>query len=118
MESQSKAGLMLLRRKAGTLLALAIGGAILGFGVSFLIAPTYVASVRILPPAQQQNISGALAAQLGALALFAGGSAPIKNPADQYVSLLKSRSIYDALIQRFNLRELYDERYIEDTRKE
>ncbi|HXM80326.1 MAG TPA: Wzz/FepE/Etk N-terminal domain-containing protein [Burkholderiales bacterium] len=87
-------------------------------GISFLIPPTYTATSRILPPGQQQSTSAVLAAQLGSLAGLVGSAAGIKNPADQYVALLKSRSIYDAIIQRFNLRELYNERYIEDTRKE
>jgi len=87
-------------------------------GISFLIPPTYTATSRILPPGQQQSTSAVLAAQLGSLAGLVGSAAGIKNPADQYVALLKSRSVYDAIIQRFNLRELYNERYIEDTRKE
>jgi len=87
-------------------------------GISFLIPPTFTATTRILPPGQQQSTSAVLAAQLGSLAGLIGGAAGIKNPVDQYVALLKSRSVYDAIIRRFNLRELYDERYIEDTRKE
>jgi len=87
-------------------------------GISFLIPPTYTATSRILPPGQQQSTSAVLAAQLGSLAGLVGSAAGIKNPADQYVAFLKSRSVYDAIIQRFNLRELYNERYIEDTRKE
>jgi tyrosine-protein kinase Etk/Wzc len=87
-------------------------------GITFLIPPTYTATTRILPPAQQQSTSAVLAAQLGSLAGLIGGAGALKNPADQYVALLKSRSVYDAIIQRFNLRELYDERYIEDARKE
>ena len=91
---------------------------LVALGISFLIPPTYTATTRILPPAQQQSTSAALAAQLGSLAGLVGGSAGLKNPADQYVALLKSRSVYDAIIQRFDLRKLYDERYIEDARKE
>ena len=91
---------------------------LVALGISFLIPPTYTATTRILPPAQQQSTSAALAAQLGSLAGLVGASAGLKNPADQYVALLKSRSVYDAIVQRFNLRELYDQRYIEGTRKE
>jgi uncharacterized protein involved in exopolysaccharide biosynthesis len=87
-------------------------------GISFLIPPTYTATSRILPPAQQQSTSAALAGQLGSLAGLVGSAAGIKNPADQYVALLKSRRVYDAIIQRFNLRELYNEHYMEDTRNE
>ena len=97
------------------LVPLAVG--LLALGISFLIPPTYTAVTRILPPAQQQNASSLLAAQLGSLAGLVGTAAGIKNPADQYVSLLKSRSVYDAIIQRFKLKELYEAIYLEDARK-
>src|SRR4051812_2473751 len=77
---------------------LAVGLAALA--ISFFIPPTYTATTRILPPVQQQSTSAALAAQLGSLAGLVGGAAGLKNPADQYVALLKSRSVYDAIIQR------------------
>lgn len=87
-------------------------------GLTFLIPKTYTATATILPPTQQQSASAALAAQLGTFAGLLGGVSGLKNPADQYVGLLKSRSVYDAIIQRFNLKALYDVRYIEDARKE
>jgi uncharacterized protein involved in exopolysaccharide biosynthesis len=93
---------------------LAVGLAALG--ISFLIPPTYTATTRILPPGQQTS-SAAVAAQLGSLAGLVG-TPGIKSPADQYVGLLKSRSVYDAIVRRFNLKELYDTRYIEDASKE
>src|SRR5258708_1853311 len=86
-------------------------------GISFLIPPTYTAKTRILPPAQQQSTSAALAAQLGTLAGIVGGAAGLKTPADQYVALLTSRSVYDAIVQRFKLQELYEATYLEDARK-
>src|SRR4051812_8137678 len=85
-------------------------------GISFVIPPTYTASTRILPPAQQQSASAVLATQLGALAGLAGNAGALKNPADQYVALLKSHKVYDAIIQRFKLKELYETTYIEDAR--
>lgn len=100
------------------LILVPLAAGLVALGISFLIPPTYTATTRILPPTQQQSTSAALAAQLGSLAGLVGGAAGLKNPADQYVALLKSRSVYDAIIQRFDLRKLYDERYIEDARKE
>lgn len=94
---------------------LAAGLAALGIG--FVITPTYTATARILPPQQQQSSAAALAAQLGALAGLVGGAAAIKNPADLYVGLLKSRTVYDAMIDRFKLKELYEVRFAEDARR-
>jgi len=101
-----------------TLVLVPLGAGLLALGISFLIQPTFTAVTRILPPVQQQGASAALAAQLGSLAGLVGPAAGIKNPADQYVALLKSRSVYDAIIQRFELKELYEATYLEDARKE
>jgi capsule polysaccharide export protein KpsE/RkpR len=55
---------------------------------------------------------------MGSLAGLAGAATGIKSPADQFVSMLRSRTIFDEVIERFKLRELYGTRYIEETRKE
>jgi tyrosine-protein kinase Etk/Wzc len=90
---------------------------LVALGISFLIPPTFTAVTRILPPAQQQSASAALAAQFSALAGIVGSTAGIKNPADQYVALIKSRTVFDAMIERYKLRELYDKEYLDDARK-
>ena len=100
-----------------TLVLVPLAAGLLALGISFLIPPTYTAVTRILPPGQQQNASSLLGAQLGSLAGLVGTAAGIKNPADQYVALLKSRSVYDAIVQRFKLKELYEASYLEDARK-
>lgn len=102
--------------KALVFVPLAAG--VTALGISFLVPPTYTAVTRILPPAQQQSTSAAIAAQLGALAGIVGPVTSIKNPVDQYVALIKSRSVYDAMIRRFGLKVLYDAVYIEEARKE
>jgi uncharacterized protein involved in exopolysaccharide biosynthesis len=55
---------------------------------------------------------------LGSLASLAGGSLGLKNPADMYVSLLTSRTVEDAMIQRFGLMAEYREKRMSDTRKD
>jgi len=55
---------------------------------------------------------------LGALGGLAGAATGLKNPADQYVAFLNSRTVQDALIDRFKLTERYDEKFKQDTRKE
>jgi uncharacterized protein involved in exopolysaccharide biosynthesis len=85
-------------------------------GIAFVVTPVYTATARILPPQQQQSSAAMLAQQLGALAGLAG-AAGIKNPADQYVALLKSRSVADRLIERFELLRVYEEELLDDARK-
>jgi len=85
-------------------------------GVGFLTPPTYTAITRILPPLQQQSTAAAFAAQLGALAGFAGAGG-ISTPTDKFVALLKSGPVLDAMIERFKLKELWKTQYTVDARR-
>ena len=49
---------------------------------------------------------------------MASGSLGLKNPADMYVAFLTSRTVEDAMIQRFGLMAEYHEKRISDARKE
>lgn len=94
---------------------LAVG--LLTLGISFLIKPTFTATVQILPPQQQTSTAAAILGSLGGAAGALGGSlSGLKNPADQWVGLLQSRVIADALIQRFDLKNLYESEYQFQTR--
>ncbi|MBV5346906.1 lipopolysaccharide biosynthesis protein, partial [bacterium] len=71
---------------------------------------------KFMPPQQQQSGAAAMLAGLGALGGLASAAGGLKNPADQYVAFVKSRSVQDALIDRFKLTERYDEKFKQDTR--
>lgn len=86
-------------------------------GVSFLITPTFTAETQFLPPQQQQSAAAAALQSLGALGGLAGAATGIKNPNDQYVSILKSRVMSDRMIERFGLMQRYDAEYAQDARK-
>ena len=86
-------------------------------GLSFLITPTFTATTRIMTPQQQQSGAAAVLAQLGGLAGMAGAAAGIKNPADMYVGLIKSRTVADGMIERFQLMDVYGADVREDARK-
>jgi tyrosine-protein kinase Etk/Wzc len=77
-------------------------------GGSNFISPTYTAVTKFLPPQQQQNAAASMLQNLGALGGFAGAAAGLKNPGDQYVAFLKSRSVQGALIDRFKLQDRYE----------
>src|SRR2546421_64892 len=94
---------LIVAEKWRPLVFIPLAAGVLALGFGYLITPTYTATTRILPPAQQQSTSAALAAQLGSFAGLIGGAAGLRNPTDQYVALLKSRSVLDAMVQRFNL---------------
>ena len=54
-------------------------------------------------------------AGLSGLSLLTGFG--LHNPSDLYVGILESRTIADALINRFHLREVYSEKYVQRARK-
>ena len=112
--------LLLLAESKRFIIRFVLAAAVLATLVSFLLPIRYQATVLLLPPAQTSSISSALLGQLGnlgSLGALAGGLS-IKNPADMYVALLTSRTVEDAMIQRFGLNQEYNEKRISDARKE
>jgi tyrosine-protein kinase Etk/Wzc len=93
--------------------------AVLGTAAALLLPRRYTASVTILPPQQGSAGSAAMLAQLGNLGALAsmGGGLSVKNPNDLQVSLLKSRTVEDAMVERFHLLALYRARYLSAARK-
>lgn len=91
--------------------------AFLAAGLSFALPNVYKAQTDLLPPQQNQSGAAALLSQLGSAAGIASGVAGIKNPNDLYVGMLKSRTVADRLIQRFDLKRVYDTESQEKARK-
>jgi uncharacterized protein involved in exopolysaccharide biosynthesis len=86
--------------------------------VSLLMPNVYTGTTRILPPQQSASAASALLSQLGAgFGALAGGALGIRNPSDLYISMLKSRTVADNLIGRFDLNKLYGEELQSNTRK-
>src|SRR5437899_12684917 len=84
--------------------------------ISFLLPSIYTGTSRILPPQQSASAASALLNQLGGtlgglggLGGLAGGALGVRNPNDLYVGMLKSRTVADNLIARFDLSKVYDE---------
>lgn len=94
--------------------------------LAFLLPVRYEGTVVLLPPAQNTSLGATLLGQLtsgslgglGSLASLAGGSIGLKNPADMYVSLLKSRTVEDGMIRRFGLMQEYRDKRMSDARKD
>ncbi len=110
----------LLQTIADNLRLLILGPLLAGLaalGIAFAIAPTYTATVRFLPPQQQQSSAASMLASLGALGGLAGAASGLKNPSDQYLAFIRSHSVQDALIDRFDLIQRYEADLREDARK-
>jgi uncharacterized protein involved in exopolysaccharide biosynthesis len=109
----------LLQVVANNLRLLVLGPLVVGLaalGVSFAIAPSFVATTKFLPPQQQQSSAASMLASLGALGGLAGAATGLKSPADQYIAFLKSRSVQDALVDRFKLLDYYEVKLRDDAR--
>ena len=109
----------LLQTIVDNLRLLILGPLVVGLvalGISFAVPPTFTATVKFLPPQQQQSAAASMLASLGGLGGLAGAAAGIKNPADQYLAFMKSNSVQDALIERFKLGERYATQFKTDTR--
>jgi uncharacterized protein involved in exopolysaccharide biosynthesis len=87
--------------------------------VALLLPNRYTATVVLLPPQQSGSTGAAMMAQLSNLGAMASaaGSMGIKNPNDQQAALLKSRTVEDAMVERFHLQALYHRKYLSTTRK-
>ena len=96
--------------------------AVLAIITVFLLPVRYEATTVLLPPTQNTSMASSMLGQignitgLGGLASLAGGFA-MKSQADMYVSFLKSRTVEDAVIQRFELMNEYGKKRMSDTRK-
>ncbi len=88
--------------------------------LSFLLPSWYTASTVILPP-QGGSLTSSLLSQvggMGALELLTGGTLGLKNPSDVYVAMLRSQTVEDAMIRRFNLMEQYRDKKLSDARQD
>jgi tyrosine-protein kinase Etk/Wzc len=79
--------------------------------IAFVLPPQYTSVAAVIPPTPSSNAASALAGQLsslGAGSLLGGGAS--KSPADLYVGILKSRSVAEEMVKRFNLKAVYKEK--------
>lgn len=108
--------LIVLAKHKKLVIGLPFVAAVLAVGINVLMPNIYTGTTKIMPPQQSQSAASAMLAQLGGIAGLVGGVG--KSPADIYVAMLKSRTVADNLIQRFNLVQLYEAKYLSQVRKE
>ncbi len=91
---------------------------------SVLLPNRYTATVVILPPQHSSSSAAALLSQIGSLgslaslgSLGSSGGFGLKDINEMYVSLLKSRTVQDALVERFDLMALYGKKRESDARE-
>lgn len=86
--------------------------------IAFILPKYYSSTARILPPQQDSGLMGMMMGSMG------GGAANIASDllgkgttADLYVGMLNSETIKDSVIDKFNLMEVYDQKFRIDTYK-
>lgn len=94
-----------------------LAAGLLALGITFVIPPTFTATTVFMPPQQQQSNVAMMMQSLGALGGLAGAAAGLKNPNDQFVALIKSTAVADALIDRFKLMARFESDFKVDARK-
>ena len=99
--------LIVLAKHKLMIAAVILGAAVLSITYALLLPDIYTGTAKVLPPQQSQSTAAAMLGQLGGLAGVAGSSLGIKNANALYVGMLKSRTVADNIIARFNLRPLY-----------
>ncbi|MGD0547470.1 MAG: SLBB domain-containing protein, partial [Terracidiphilus sp.] len=111
--------LTLLNSQWRLLAKAALVGVVVGLALAFLLPTRYTAVTTILPPSSSSSLASVFAGQsgeLGALAGFAGGNFGFRSPAEVCLIMLRSRTVEDSIIQRFQLMSEYGKKRLSDTR--
>ena len=106
---------VLVKRKV--LIGIIVGVAFVGSIIYSLLLPKiYASTASIFPPQQEGSMSGIASQLSGGLGSLAGGFLGINTPVDQWLAILKSETIRDAVIQRFDLIKVFKAKSMEDAR--
>lgn len=105
----------------------AVWGLLLSSLVAFLIPKRYESTTRLMPPESQSSSGIAMMAAMaskaggtagaGGLGSLAGDLLGMKNSGDLFIDVLHSRTVEDRIIERFDLRRVYRNKYWLDARK-
>jgi len=109
--------LMVLVKRKLLIVTITLAAAAVSVGYSLFLPNIYTATARVLPP--QRDGGGGFAAalgQLGGLASAVGLGGGFSGSAELYVSLLKSRSVADAVIKQLDLMKGFKAETADDAR--
>jgi uncharacterized protein involved in exopolysaccharide biosynthesis len=124
--------LRLLWNQRRFLLRLTGLGLVLGIAAAFLIPTRYESTTRLMPPDQSNSgmamLSAALGGRSGGSGAGSGGTGSIgaiagdllgmKTSTDLFIGILQSVTVEDDLINKFDLRKVYRDRYYKDARED
>lgn len=99
------------------ILSCTIGFALVALVISLLLPARFNATITVLPPQQGTPIVSLLSSQLSGLASLSS-DVRTKHLNNMYVAMLMSRTVEDAMVQRFGLQQEYHKKLLSDARKE
>ena len=112
--------LIVLAKRKNFIIKVTLGFAVIAAIISLIMSPIYKAETKILPPVNGgSGIATQLMNQLGQLGAIAGISGVPTNgkaPSELYIGLLKSRTVLDRMVDRFDLMKLYRTSYRQNAR--
>ncbi|MGC1651166.1 MAG: Wzz/FepE/Etk N-terminal domain-containing protein [Candidatus Sulfotelmatobacter sp.] len=99
----------------------ALIGLLAGIVLAFSLSKRYESTTQLMPPDNQSSTGIAMMAALSAktssaLAPMASDLLGMKSSGALFVGILRSNTVEDRLIERFNLRKVYGARYAQDAR--
>ncbi|HEV2299810.1 MAG TPA: Wzz/FepE/Etk N-terminal domain-containing protein [Candidatus Acidoferrales bacterium] len=120
---QNAARVRVLWNNRKFLLRSAVGGLVVATALAFLLPTRYTASAGLMPPNNNGTGSNLMTAMLasrvgGGLASLAQGALGIQTTGALFIEILKSDTVRDDVIQKFDLQKVYGTRYMADARTE
>lgn len=109
--------LPVLAREKKRILQFALSATMLWTIIVFVMPKMYTATATILSPQQNQSVLSIMVGQVGWAAAPDLRNLGPKNPSDVFVAMLKSRSVEDTLVERFDLRKVCHVKRYQDARK-
>jgi capsule polysaccharide export protein KpsE/RkpR len=98
------------------------GGAIAAMVIAFLIPVEYTATTRLMPPdpsgGQGMALLAGLAGRIGAMGAIGSELLGITASGELFAGVLQSTTVQNELIAKYDLRRVYGEKRLIDTRKE
>jgi capsule polysaccharide export protein KpsE/RkpR len=122
--SDAYARIRLLWERRRLLAWVIVVGLVFSTIIAFLIPKSYESTTRLMPPDSQSGSGMAMIAALAGagggagLSSLAGDLLGMKSSGALFTDVLRSRTVGDRLINRFDLRRVYRDTYFEDARKD
>jgi capsule polysaccharide export protein KpsE/RkpR len=99
----------------------ALAGLVFGLFLALVLPKSYESTTQLMPPDNQSSSGMAMLAALSAktgsgLAPLAGDLLGVKSSGALFIGILRSATVEDRLIERFNLRSVYGVQYMQSAR--